>query len=406
VHLIGRLIDNLFNPSQKDWFYTYSRKSNVWEAVDFLEAYTTIPEIAAIIDMKARATSNGILKEVNKDGKDTSTPRGQQLIALLSRPNWLQSGKEFIIQTKTLREIFGNEYIFKTTPLGFGSSLEKTKALYTIPHNIVKVKYDSQVPYFLNDKAPKLKYKVKKAHDWVEYDQDRFIHFNDNRAAIKSSTDENLILGESRMKANECIINNIKAAYESRGMIVKHRGANGAWVNSSKDMAGAKPLSKPDKQEIQKEMMSYGTMADQHTDIITNSELKWVQRGVLNPIHLGLFEEIRSGFDKLLDAYGVPAEIFVRAEGSTYENQKEAEKALYTRTVIPEANEWIGGIVSEFDLTTNIVFDYMHLPAFQEDLKQRGESLSVTISALSAAFQDQAIDIETYKKELEKFNIN
>ena len=365
-----------------------------------------MPEVSTIIDMKARATSNMRLREVDKDGNDRETPAGQMLINLIKKPNWFQSGNEFIIQTKTFREIFGNEYIFKTTPTGFKPTLERVKSLFPIPDSIVKVIYDNKVPYFLNVTAPKITYKVKRDHEWDEYDQSLIIHFNDNRVSIESSTDKNLLKGESRMRSHGAVINILKAAYESKQMILKHRGANGAWVTKSKDMAGAIPLDKKDKEDLQKEMAGYGTLDGQHQDIITNAELAWIQRGVLNPSHLGIPEEVRDAFDKLLDAYGVPAEIFVRAKGSTYENQNEAEKALYVRTVIPEANEWIAGLSGEFELKdTYIIPDYLHLPCFQEDLKERGESLSAIMGALSVGLQDGAVSIEQYKKELEKFGI-
>jgi hypothetical protein len=98
--------------------------------------------------------------------------------------------------------------------------------------------------------------------------------------------------------------------------------------------------------------------------------------------------------------------MFVRKMGSTYENQHQAEKGLYVRTIMPEANEWIGGISSEFlDGNTSIVAEYMHLPIFQEDLKSRGDSLTTMVNALSKALQDQAITIDQYKDELTKFGI-
>lgn len=404
---LPRIITNLWEPTKGgSWFYKLLSKSDVFKPLDLICAYEDIPEVAAVINMKAHTWSNMRIKEVDKDGNEKQTTEGQALIKLLQNPNWFQGGHEFLIQTKLFRELFGNEYIFKTTPLGFNPTIDRVKALYTIPDNIVKVDYDGKIPYFLNVSAPKVGYKIKNDTGYDTYNQDQIIHFNDNRVSIKSSTDKDILKGQSRLNSLKCAVNNIRLAYESRGVILKNRGANGAWVNAAKDQSGTIPMDPKDKEAVQAEMRNYGTLSDQNQDIITNIPLTWVQRGTNNPANLGIFQEIEEDFNKILDGFGVPSEVFVRTKGATYENQRQAEKGLYVRTIIPEANEWVGGLSSEF-LTgeTKLVAEYTHLPIFQEDLKSRGEAMNVAINALSRAFQDQAISIEQYREELLKFGI-
>lgn len=405
-------ISNLWSPKKEGanwWYRFYSSKHDTFKTVDCLESYEKVSEVSAIINMKARAFSNMRLKEVDKDGNEKQTPAGQALINLIQNPNWFQAGHEFLIQTKTFREIFGNEYIFKTTPVGFKTTIDRTKALFAIPGNIVESKYDNSIPYFLNVVAPKITYKVKNESRWDEYDSELIIHFNDNRANIRSSVDKHLLNGTSKLELNSCVINNIKAAYESRGVILRQRGANGAWVTKSKDGIGAAmPMNPDEKEDLQKQLANYGTLAGQNQDIITNSDLAWVQRGPNDPQKLGIFQEIEEDFNKLLDAFGVPSEIFVRTKGATYENQRQAEKGLYVRTIMPEANEWIGGLSSEFlpeGSQTSIVAEYTHLPIFQEDLKSRGEALNSMINCLSRLLQDKQITQEEYRQELTKIGI-
>jgi hypothetical protein len=163
-------------------------------------------------------------------------------------------------------------------------------------------------------------------------------------------------------------------------------------------------LDETEKKRLQDTFYQYGTARGQKQTIITDLPIRWEQAGTNNPKNLGLFEEIEQGFDKCLDTFGVPAELFVRKMGSTYENQHQAEKGLYIRTVMPEANEWIGGLSSEFmpDSKTSIVAEYLHLPIFQEDLKARGEAMTTLVNALSKALADQAIDVKMYQEELKK----
>ena len=99
------------------------------------------------------------------------------------------------------------------------------------------------------------------------------------------------------------------------------------------------------------------------------------------------------------------SDLFVKQIGSTFENQKQAEKSAYVNTIIPEANEWIGAFNRKYrnGAKTSLIMDYLHLPIFQEDLKARGESLGATVNALSKALTDGAITLEQYQTELQKY---
>ena len=392
------------------YWYAFASSRDSFKEIKYLESYEDIPELNAIINMKAKTFSNMVVKAVDKDGNEVTNPETERVKALLSKPNWFQDGKEFLIQTKTLREIFGNEYLYSQVPLGFAPSATRIKGLFTLPANIVKCQYKSEVPFFLNDSKTGVTYKYKHS-DGVDYKDlpiEQIIHLNDNRAHMKSATDKNLLVGESKMKGLKVAINNIKMAYESRGVILKYRGADGAWVNKSKDAVGQSlPLTEDEKQRIQNSHQKYGTLDGQYQTIVTDQDLQWVQAGVKDPAKLGLFQEIEEDFNKMLDGYGVPSEIFVRTKGATYENQRQAEKGFYVRTVIPEANEWIGAVTSELNQDDKVTYvaDYSRQPIFQEDLKSRADALGAAITALSKALADGAITIDQYQDEIDKYGI-
>lgn len=399
------IITNLFSVRKEggEYFYKIQKAKSTFEKIDLLEAYQ-IPEVNSTINLKARSFSNFNLKEVDKDGKEKQTKEGQALIKLLQYPNWFQGGKEFVIQTKTLREIFGNEYLYKLMPLGLNLSTS-LKGLFTIPANIVTSKYKSEMPYYLYDTAPETTYKVK-IDEIKEQDiaGNLIIHFNDNRVEIKHATDKNMLRGQSKLGLLAPSINNLRMAYESRGVILQFRGANGAWVNKSKDAVGQSlPLKNKDKNRLQQEFKGYGTMLGQNQTIVTDADVSWVQAGTNNPKNLGLFEETREDHFKILDTFGVPLDLFAGIAGSTFENQNQAEKGLYLRTIIPEAQEWIGGISYDIlgkDRPTSIIADYMHLPLFQEDIKKKGDSFQSMVNALSKALADQVINVAEYRNQI------
>jgi len=286
---------------------------------------------------------------------------------------------------------------------------EKIKALFTLPPNLVTAEYTEKTPYFLFTEAPEgVKYKIKYDSVEREIDSAQIIHLNDNRVTIKTAVDKELLTGESKLQSLRAVINNIKMAYESRGVILKHRGALGILGNAGKDGTGSPlPLDPQERERLQSEYRNYGGLGDQYQIIISDSNLKWQQMGV-NPDRLGLFEEIEKDFDKVLDAFGIPPELFASKEGSTYENQYQAEKGLYLRTIIPEANERAQALTAKLlaETKNRVVVDFSHLPIFQEDLNQHGAALKTVVEALSKAYQDGAITIEQYQAELIKYGID
>lgn len=406
---IPPIITNLFTPINEGggrFFYRfYSSRHNSFSDIDCLEAFSCVPEVNAVINMKANARSNGRFKVVDSNNKEYPD---EPILKLLASPNWFQAGKEFIKQSTIFHEVYGNEYIYSNFPLGFG--IDDTKALFSLPPNLVKSKYEEKTAFFLFSKTPEgVKYYLKRENlDDTLLPNDQIIHLNDNRVAIKSTTDKNMLSGESKLKALSAPINNIKLAYQSRGVILKHRGANGAWVTKSKDGVGAPlPLDPTEKGEFQKALSGYGTLENQDQDIITNTELAWVQRGVNNPQNLGLYQETRESFNKVLDAYGTPPEMFVSDKNATWENQRVAERGMYIRTIIPEANEWCMALNARFypDGKKKLIQDFTHLEIFQDDLKKRADALTAAVTALSKMLADKAITIEEYRVELEKYGI-
>ena len=399
MNWLERVFTNLWRPPRKignEWFYSINGNADVFKDLNYPDAFNSIPEVSTVIGLKARAFSNGVIKAVDKNGKEVD-----KVPAVLKKPNWFQDTNEFMRQTKLFHEIYGNEYLYMMFGVGFDPS--NSKALYTIPPNLIECQYKDDQPFFVHTEQPKIKYTLIESDQTIPTEQ--IIHMNDNRVTVNKSTDKAILTGESKMKGLSAAINNLRYAYEARGIILKNRGAMGILSNSSTDVAGAVPLDPDERERVQKEYRNYGSLATQNQVIITNANLKWQKMGV-NPSELGLFEEAEQDFFKICDTYGTPIDLFASTKGSTFENQRQAEKGLYLRTIIPEANEWIASVSQGLKLDgIKLVIDYSHLPIFQEDMKARGDSLTAITNALSKMFVDGAITIDEYKEELKKYGI-
>ncbi len=361
--------------------------------------FLSVPELYMIIAKKAQMFSNGSFKVVSKQtGKEQ--PLTNPIAKLMSRPNWHQGAKEFLIQTKTFREIYENEYLMFNYPLGFSPS--QSKQINSL--NPLKLSLPAslttrlETPLFMMNEKPLFNYKYK------ENNKEYSINSTDVLQINNPVVDGGLV-GSGRLQALKQPLDNIKGAYESRGSLIFSRGALGILSNASKDGIGqAAPLRDGDKETLQNEYKKYGLTKGQWQLLITNMNLNY-QRIAMNPKELMLFEEIEDDFNKLIGAFGLRREIFPNIKGGTFTNQKEATKAAYVDSVIPEAQEWVSALNTFLGLdkkSYHITVDYTHLPVFAEDLKEKGIALRNYIAALDIAFNSGGLTLQQYKDELAK----
>ena len=369
---------------------------DVFGEIQYLEYFNCIPELNAVINLKARCFANGKLKTVNEKLEEVDA-----MPEVLRKPNYFQDQKEFMRQTKIYHEIWGNEYIYSLFPVGF--TWNKAKAIFTLPPNLIKQEYNNTQPFWVWPEEPDgITYTYEQ--DGVKYaiDNDQILHMNDNNVSITDANGKNVLRGESKLKGLRAALKNIKMAYESRGVILKYRGALGILSNQSTDGVGAGlPIEPEEIKNIQDKYSQYGGLDGQFQAIITSANLRWQQMSV-NPDKLGLFQETEEDFNKILDGFGVPSEMFTRQKGATFENQNQARKSIYENTIIPEANEWCMGLNAKFfpEGKIKIIADYSHLPVFQDDIKHRSETLTNMVNSLSKLLMDQIITADEYREEI------
>jgi len=388
------------------YFYPQSILTTLNNTKTF-EAFNTVPEVNAVLNFRATAKKNVVFTAVNKtNNKESTSPNAKKVLKLLNNPNFFQDGKEFIRQSSLWHDIDGNEYLFFQKAIGFKAS--NTRQIFTLPPQNVNIELKNEGPFFfLDDREIELHYNIKINNTVIPLPSENIVHLNDNRVNV-SQNNENLLKGESKLKALSGPINNIIAAYAARNKFLISRGALGLLTNSSKDgIGGTVPLDDKEKEKLQEEYKRYGIQPGQWDIIITNMSLQWQQMGV-DIEKLKVFEEVREDFFKILDAYGVPQDLFASNKGVTFQNQKNAEKRFYESTIIPETAEWIGAINQFFETeneTWKIIGDYSHLPVFSENQKERGQALQTIVNSLSQALEDGAITLDQYKAELERFGI-
>lgn len=378
-----------------------SGRNTTANSLDYLDAYVHCPEVNAVIGRKARMFSKGQIRVVSKStGGDAKNY--EFLIKVIRNPNWFQAQREFVNQTKTFHEIFGNEYLFFDKP--YGMPYKSVRNLYTLPPHLTTSETPQDKPFFMYGE-PVIKYKFKWNNEVYDLDEGAVIQFNDNRVDMNP---KNWVNGTSKLEALRTPINNIMAAYESRNVIIHNRGAAGFITPDAKDLAGVTPFDGKDAEQLQDKFRDYGTLANQFQFIITPSPMRFESIGTNNPVNLGLFQETEADFQKICDQYGMDRDLFSNEKGATFENKKQGERSTYNNTIIPEFTEWVEGLNDIFTTKQDgwmLVADFSSVPVLQENLDERGRALKSAVEALSMALQTGGITPEQYIKELAKLGI-
>lgn len=388
------------------YFYPVNGSSGLnWEdrnqrqnLCDFLQ----VPEVNTVINYRAWAQSLIILKVVSKT-TEKEVSNNEPIVKALRKPNYFQTQKELWRQTELFRNIFGNEYIFFKTPVGMKRSV---KGIYTLPPQDMEVFYPQNLnPFFFYDDYPD---GIRYLYSWdgkkVPLDPDDIIHLNDNNVDQKK---DNFLDGTSKLNGLAPNIENLRAAYEARNVILANRGAIGILSNNAKDGTGSTlPMNPTEKENLQNEFLKYGVLKRQWKFLMTNLTLRW-QQITTDLDKLRVFEETEADFVRICNVFGVPYELFA-GTNVTYENKEKAEKQFYQDTVIPTAQERIQAINTWLDTDNRswqLVGSFDHLPIFQEDINERSQALNTLVDALNVALQDGAITIDQYTEELRKFKI-
>lgn len=406
--MASNFLRNLFPIKQSNgsWWYSFGAgKYNPYKAIENLEAFQQVPELNAVINWKASAWRNAKINLVNIETGDII----KEDLDIFKFPNYHQGYGEFMRQTKLFHEIFGDEFIYlRSSSFSRNIPIEKIKSIVPIPPNLVTI-HSGLKPFWQEKDYDDVYYRIKWNGMRHKIDLRDILHFNDNRVDVTGNKQniENgeVYRGESKIQSLLAPVNNIKASYGTRGTNLKESGPRGILSNgTSDDMGVTIPLDPKEKKDIQEQLSGYGSQEGQNRHVITNQNLRW-QPMSFPTAHLKAFEEVTEDHKRICDAFGLKIDIFSREKGSTYENQKQAEKEAYSNTILPEFREWIDGWNNKLVLPTGtkLTGSFSHLPIFSEDLSQTATATKNIVDALDKALVSGAITLEEYQEVLNRF---
>lgn len=377
---------------------------NLSELIYLLDCYYSNPVVNAVINIKAEAFANMRFKV-----KDLKTEEiiplkqydadGGKLRQLLSKPNPLQTGSEWLRQLKVNYEVFGNGYVYGMIPIGWENrfTYEDIEVLNNLPPYCISPVLTGNWLTATKKEEIISKYVLKNFNNInKDLHPNTVMHFNN----VNIRFDSDFTQGKSDLLALTKPITNITKAFEARNVLIERRGPQGAWTSELKDdVMGSIPMDDDQIKEVQKAFAKYGLMDDQYSQIISPMPLKFQKTG-FSTKDLMLFEEVESDAIAVSVSKGVP-ELLVKyyTQGGTFENLNASEKRLYDSTIIPETDDFMQNFNSFFNtesLGIELLGTYDHLNILQANKKEEAETTEKHSQTAERAFRSGAINYNAY----------
>ena len=367
------------------------------------EMYNDCPYLRAVLDYRTSCILNARFRMFQKveKGEDKEI-FNSPILALINKPNPLQSGQTLFAQTALYENLYGNSYIRGVK--GLYNGFENSKALWSLPPDRVRTIFKDFNALNIYDKfqlADIIKYYefsqpagVEKLYDdTVLWNSDYSLSF-DTGSNIKSTS-------KSDFETLKKSVANLMYIQESRGVIIRNRGALGmiSQASGNKDVAGVIPLGKNDKTEILKQYKAlYGLKNGQSSVIIPNVAMTW-QSMILPIKDLMLDEGALHEFNVICDMFQIPRGIF--DDKTAYNNQEGIKRKLYQDNVIPWVETKLASLSAKMGLNdTYIKADFSHISCLQEDLKTKEEVEKTKTDRLNSMYDRNLISKGTYLTEM------
>lgn len=345
----------------------YQRNATVYSIINLItKAASTIPlqiyEVSneanakryksmtsGYMDSNAMHAANVLRKRAFKEVDNTA------LHKLLERPNPAQSYNAWLTEIISFGLLTGNRYIYGIGPES-GPSLGKYTELYVLPSQNIEIMSGGIM-------EPVQGYKLQYNGTFEAPAQDVCHIKNFNPDYDGTGTH---LYGQSPLRAGLRTLTTNNEAVTTGVKYLQNQTARGILSSDEGDINEVQAQQLKDK--FRQQHQGSNNAGDV---IITPSKLSWINFG-LPASDLALIEQYNSSIKDLCNIYNIPVQLLNNTDSSTYNNMKEAKKALYQNAVIPELvklrdelNRWL---TPKYGANLYIDFDFSAIPELQEDM--------------------------------------
>ena len=305
---------------------------------NFITLFNTVPEVAWPVNyIASRAAGAKYVLKRFKD--DTVVWNNDTINRLLVKPNAFESWYRTLWKHFAYKLVTGNSFIKAAMSDAFAG----TKTLYkwcdryvTLEEPYVTIEYKRQMGDI---------YGVSDVVDVVQcyyHDYGLFVHRPIAPQCVFHDVDDTFgfyngdpLRAKSRLMSVLKPISNLIAVYEARNIIYVKQGGLGWLVSEMSDEMGSRALTKEEKKQILEEAdKMYGFGEGKYPYGISDVKMSFIRTN-LSITDLQPFDETLADAVIIAGIYGIPPVLIPRKDQSTYANQANAEKAVYSSVIIP-----------------------------------------------------------------------
>jgi HK97 family phage portal protein len=288
---------------------------------------------------------------------------GHELQQLLENPNAAQSYSSWISELIAFRKLTGNGYIYGISP-ETGANAGKFTELYVMPSQVMEIISNGML-------EPVSKYRLE-YNGTYDMPADAICHIKDFNPYYDGTGSH--LYGQSPLRAGFRSLTTNNEAVTTGVKYLQNQTARGILMSEEGDINEVQAQQLKDK--FRRQHQGSTNAGD---ILITPKKLSWVNFG-LNASDLSLIEQYNASVKDLCNIYGVPVQMLNNTDASTYNNMKEAKKALYQMAVIPELmkiqdelNRWLA---PKYGDKICIEYDFTSIPEMQEETEKVVDQLS------------------------------
>ena len=347
----------------------YQTNATVYSIINLItKAATTIPlqvyEVKNVADSKRYKSMTSGYMDANVmhnarvlKAKAFNELESHPLHELMERPNPAQSYNAWLTEIIAFGKLTGNRFIYGIGP-ETGGNANKFTELYVLPSQNVEIVSGGIM-------EPVQGYKLQ-YNGTFEAPADSICHIKDFNPDYDGTGTH--LYGQSPLRAGLRSLTANNEALTTGVKYLQNQTARGILMSDEGDINEVQAQALKDK--FRKQHQGSQNAGD---IIITPSKLSWVNFG-LPATDLALIEQYNSTVKDLCNIYNVPVQLLNNTDSATYNNMKEAKKALYQNAVIPELvklrdelNRWLS---PQYGPNIYIDFDYSAVPELQDELEK------------------------------------
>ena len=282
---------------------------------------------------------------------------------LLDRPNPAQSYATWMTEVIAFGKLTGNRFIY-----GIGPESRENKVfneLYALPSHLVDIKSNGIF-------EPVAKYCMNYGRNQYDIDASDVLHIADFNPDYDGSGSH--LYGQSPLLSGLRSMTSNNEAVETGLKYLQNQTARG--ILTSEDESLTPTQAQQLKDAFRRNYQGSHNAGDV---IVTPKKLSWTNFG-LSAGDLQLIETYNASIKDLCNIFSVPVQLLNNTESSTYNNMREAKKALYQNCVIPELdklrdelNRWLVPLYGE---NLFLDFDYSSISELQQEQEKIVSQLS------------------------------